>query len=63
MAALQVKEGLQEAITEGQVRVIIFEWFGRYFGEEIMGDEWASLKDYYLKVAAGLLIRIAKDLE
>jgi hypothetical protein len=43
--ALQIRSSLMDATTEGQVRVIIFEWFGKYFGEEIMGDEWASLKD------------------
>ena len=46
--ALQIRRSLMDATTEGQVRAIVFEWFGRYFGEEIVGDEWDSLKDSVL---------------
>lgn len=32
--AVKIRERLLEATTEGQMRIIIFKWFGRYFGEE-----------------------------
>lgn len=42
--ASQIRERLTDATTEGQVRVIIFEWFGKYLGDEKMSDQWVSLK-------------------
>ena len=36
---------LMAAQTEGAVRTIIFECFGKYFGADIMGAEWEEVKD------------------
>ena len=43
--AEEIIEKLRNARTEGEVRVLIWEYFGKYFGEKIMGNDWDSYKD------------------
>jgi len=42
--ALEIIQKLIQAQSEGAVREVVWEYFGKYFGAEIMGDEWDSLK-------------------
>ena len=46
--AEEIIEKLKNAGTEGEVRVLIWKYFGKYFGEEIMGNDWDSYKDSIL---------------
>ena len=43
--AKEIIERLNQAQTEGAVRQIIFEYFGKYFGADICGSEWDEVKD------------------
>lgn len=46
--ALKIIERLNQAQTEGQVRALIWEYFGKYFGADICGAEWDEVKDLTL---------------
>ena len=43
--AAEIIERLLDATTEAQTKAIIFEYFGKYFGADIIGEEWETLKD------------------
>lgn len=46
--AMELIQRLSQAHSEGAVRQIIFEYFGKYFGSDICGSEWDEVKDSVL---------------
>ena len=38
--AEEIIKRLNQAQSEGQVRALIWEYFGKYFGKDIVGDDW-----------------------
>ena len=43
--AKEIIDRLLNSETEGAVRQVIFEYFGKYFGADICGEEWDEVKD------------------